>query len=47
MSREAHIAKYVQKALMDAALELWKDEVAAEREIFRKIFLKNREIEKM
>ena len=36
MSREAHIAKYVQKALMDAALELWKDEVAAERDIFRR-----------
>ena len=36
MSRDAHIVKYVQKALMDAALEAWKEEVSSGREIFRK-----------
>ena len=36
MSRDTHIANYVQKALLDAAMELWKDDVNSGMAIFRK-----------
>ena len=36
MSRDTYIANYVQKALLDAAMELWKDDTAAGMAIFKK-----------